>query len=165
MGSLNEYMSEYKKQIERGYINKAYKGLMEFIMNLRTHFMKKYHDYYVSGNIYYGYMDMTYFSFSPRSLRENGLKIALVFVHEKISFEVWLAASNKTIQTKYWKLFREKWGSKYRIPSSTKGYDSIVECTLIENPDFDDLKSLEDRIEKGTLKFIDDIQNFLSENQ
>jgi hypothetical protein len=35
MGSFHEYMREYKKQIERGDIQKAYKGLMEYIMGLR----------------------------------------------------------------------------------------------------------------------------------
>jgi hypothetical protein len=67
MESLPEYMDEYKKQMQLGHIPKAYRGLMSYIMALRTYFGDKYPDYFVSGNIYYGYMDMTYFSFSPKS--------------------------------------------------------------------------------------------------
>ena len=65
MESLHECMNEYRKQLEKGYIQKAYRGLMEYIMDLRTHFKNKYPDSFVSGSIYYGYMDMTYFAFSP----------------------------------------------------------------------------------------------------
>jgi len=36
---------------------------------------------------------------------------------------------------------------------------------LAENPDFSDLDTLTEKIEKGTLRFIDDVENFLSENR
>ena len=32
MASLQEYLNEYRKQLEKGAIQKAYKGLMEYIM-------------------------------------------------------------------------------------------------------------------------------------
>jgi hypothetical protein len=55
MQSLNDYVREYKKQVEKGDIKEAYKGLMEYIMGLRTHFKNKYPDYFLSGGIYYGH--------------------------------------------------------------------------------------------------------------
>jgi len=75
MESFNQYMEEYKKEMKKGVIKEAYKGLMEYIMDLRTHLQNKYPDYFVSS-LYYGYMDMTYFSFSPESLKDRKLKIA-----------------------------------------------------------------------------------------
>ncbi|MDY6966020.1 MAG: hypothetical protein SVM80_08655 [Halobacteriota archaeon] len=162
MKSFNEYINEYRKQIDKGDIVEAYKGLMDYIMNLRMHFKNKHPDYFVSGSIYYGYMDMTYFSFTPESLKSRKLKIAIVFIHEKIRFEVWLAGHNKQIQAKYWKLFKESDWSKYRIPSTTKGVDSIIEHTLVDNPDFNDLDTLTEQIEIGALKFIKDVETFLS---
>ena len=71
MESFQEFMNEYKKQMKKGTIQEAYKGLMEYIMELRTYFKKKYPDYFASGSIYYGYMDMTYFSFIPDSLKHR----------------------------------------------------------------------------------------------
>lgn len=50
---------------------------------------------------------------------------------------------------------------KYRIPSTTAGVDSIIECTLVEEPDFDDLKTLTEQIESGLLEFIGDVQKFI----
>jgi len=107
-------------------------------------------------------MDMTYFSFSPESLKRRKLKIAIVFPHETFRFEVWLAGYNKKVQTEYWKLFKESNWNKYQIPPSIKGVDSIVKHILVDNPDFSDLDTLRMQIETGTLKFINDVLNFLS---
>lgn len=162
MKSLNEYIAEYQKQLVKGDIKKAYKGLMDYIMDLRIHFKNKYPDYNVSGSIYSGAMDMTFFSFSPESLKNIKLKVAIVFIHETCQFDVWLAGTNKQIQTKYWKLFKESHWDKYRIPPTAGGVDSILECTLAGNPDFSDLASLTSQIESGTLKFMEDIIAFLA---
>jgi hypothetical protein len=161
---FHEYMNEYRKQMEKGDIKEAYKGLMEYIMELRSYFQNKYPDYSVSGSIYYGYMDMTYFAFFPESLKLRKLKVAIVFIHDTCRFEVWLAGYNKQVQTKYWKLFKESDWNKYRIPSTTKGVDSIIEYVLVENPDFSDLDTLTKQIERGTLKFIKDVEDFLSKH-
>jgi hypothetical protein len=162
MESFHEYINEYRKQIEKGSINKAYKGLMEYILNLRTYFKNKYPDYFVSGSVYFGYMDMTYFSFYPKSLGRRKLKIAIVLIHESMRFEVWLAGYNKQVQSKYWKIIRESSWNKYRIVPTTKGADSILEHILVDNPDFRDLDKLTKQIEKGTMKFIEDVESFLS---
>jgi hypothetical protein len=162
MESFPECMHEYKQQLKKGTLQKAYKGLMEYIMGLKTHFNHKYPDYSVSGSIYFGYMDMTYFSIVPKSFKQRGLKIAIVFLHEECRFEVWLAGYNKQLQTKYWKLIKESGWNKYHIVPSTKGADSIVEYSLVDNPDFGDLENLTSQIESGTLKFISDVENFFS---
>ncbi len=163
MESFVEYTGEYKKQMMRGVIPKAYRGLMDYIMNLRTHFAKDCPDLLAPGNIYYGYMDMTYFPVSTKSLKSRKLKIAIVFIHESVRFEAWLAGENKQIQEKYWKLFKESGWNKYRIPSTIKGADSIVETTVVDNPDFGDLDALTKRIEQRTLKFVKDVEDFLGD--
>jgi hypothetical protein len=164
MESFHEYMKEYKKQLKKGDIIKAYQGLMEYFGYLRSYFNNKYSDYSVSSSIYYGYMDMTYFSIFPESLKRRSLKIALVFVHNKFRFEVWLAAKNKKVQTKFWKLIKESDWNKYPIVSTTKGVDSIIDTILVDNPDFSDLDTLTKQIERGTLNFIKDVEGFLTKH-
>jgi hypothetical protein len=164
MQSFHEYMDEYKKQMERGYIQKAYAGLMEYIMSLRAHFKRKYPEHSSSGSVYQGYMDMTYFPLFPKSLKSKKLKIAVVFIHNTPKFEVWLAGNNRQVQAKYWKLFKESGWNKFRIPSTTRGTDSIVEYTLVDQPDFSDLGALTEQVETGTLNFIGDIEGFLSKH-
>jgi hypothetical protein len=161
MGSFQESMMEYQKQLEKGVINKAYKGLMIYVLSLRKYFNDKYPDYSVPGNIYFGYMDMTYFSIIPQTFKNRGLKIAVVFLHEECRFEVWLAGYNKQVQTKYWKLFKESGWKNYHIVPTTKDADSILEYILVENPDFRDLDVLTNQIDAKTLNFILEIEDFL----
>lgn len=161
MESLREHMFEYKKQLENGHIQEAYRGLMGYMMDLRTYLKNKYPEYSVSG-IYQGYMDMTYFSFTPDSLKSLKLKIAVVFIYDTFIFEVWLAGSNKNVQKEYWELLKKGGLQKYHLPSDIKGIDSIVENVLVENPDFGDLDILTEEIEDGTTKFIGDVVEFLS---
>jgi hypothetical protein len=106
-------------------------------------------------------MDMTFFTVVPESLKRLQLKVVLVFIHDTWRFDVWLAGVNKGVQTKFWKLVKERTWNEYRIPSTTKGVDSIVEYTVADNPDFRDLDTLTNQIETGTLKFIEDIEDFL----
>lgn len=162
MSSFQESMKEYKKQLQQGAIQQAYRGLMEYIMNLRTYFKNKYLDYFVSGSIYTGYMDMTYFSFIPKSLKHHSLKVAIVFVHEKFRFEAWLAAYNKDIQAEYWQLFSQKGWDKYQIVPSIEGVDAILMHGLVEDPDFSDLDGVTQQIENGVLTFIQDVEAFLA---
>ena len=162
MSSFQDNMNEYRKQLEKGAIQKAYRGLMDYIMGLRSYFEKKYPTYSVSGSIYQGYMDMTYFSFFPESLKRRRLKVGIVFVYGTFRFEVWLFGYNKGVQAQYWKLFKDSGWNKYQIQSTTKGVDSILEGILVDNPDFSDLDTLTKQIERGTLEFIEDVEHFLS---
>ena len=162
MVSLQENMIEYKIQLKKGAIQKAYKGLMEYMTSLRSHFAKKFSDYSLPGNIYYGFMDMTYFSILPKSLKERDLKIAIVFLYDTFRFEIWLSGRNKKVLTNYWEIIKEKNWDKYKVTAPLKGVDSIVESVLADNPDFSDLETLTNQIEQGTVKFIQDIESFLN---
>ena len=163
MLSFQESIQDYKKQLERGTLQQAYKGLMEYILELRTHFKTKYPDYFVSGSIYFGYMDMTYFAFFPDSIKQRGLKVAIVFIHETCRFEVWLAGYNKQVQTKYWQLMKESHWNQYPLVPTPEGVDAIIEHVLVADPDFSDLDALTGQIERESLKFIQDVERFLAE--
>jgi len=41
---------------------------MTFMSELRSYLESKYPDY-TAGNLYFGYMDMTYFAFTPADLK------------------------------------------------------------------------------------------------
>ena len=162
MKSLQENMVEFRKQLEKGSIQKAYQGLMEYMMSLKNHFSNKHPDYSVPGSLYYGYMDMTYFSILPKSLKDRDLKIAIVFLYDTFRFDIWLSGKNKRVLVKYWKIIKENSWDKYKIVEPVKGVDSVVEYTLVDNPDFSDLDALTKQIEQRALKFIEDIESFLA---
>lgn len=161
MKSFSDCILEYRKMVKQGDIVTAYRGLMEFMANLRTHFRNHHPEFSVPGNIYFGYMDMTYFPLVPEKMKSLGLKIAIVLVHEDVRFEAWLSGTNKAIQTEYWELFRNRKWDHYRIPENLKGRDSIVECDLALDPDFSDSGRLIRQIEERTTLFIADVMKFL----
>jgi hypothetical protein len=162
--AFHEYMNEYKKQLEKGAIIQAYRGLMDYFNGLRLHFEKKYPDHPASGSVYYGFMDMTYFAIFPKSLKRRKLKIAIVFVYDTFRFEVWLSGNNRKVQAEYWKLINESGWKKYNLSPLAKGIDSILDYILVDNPDFNDLDVLTKQIENGTMKFTKDVENFLSKH-
>jgi hypothetical protein len=162
MKSLQENMVEFRKQLEKGSIQKAYQGLMEYMMSLKNHFLNKYPDYSAPGSLYNGYMDMTYFSVLPKPLKDRDLKIAIVFLYDAFRFEIWLSGKNKQVLAKYWKIIKESSWDKYRIVEPGKGVDSIVEHILVDKPDFSDLDTLTKQIEQRALEFIQDIESFLA---
>ena len=164
MESFHESMNEYRKQLAKGSIQVAYRGLMDYLQALRAHIQKRHPEFSVPGSLYFGYMDMSYFSIVPDSLKSRSLKIAVVFLHEAFRFEIWLAAANKSVQAEYLKKIKDSGWDKYRIVPSVQGYDSIIEHILVTEPDFSDLAALTTRIDQGIMEFIKDSENFLARN-
>ena len=164
MGSLRESMDEYRRQLQKGAIQEAYRGLMEYMMGLRTHLANKYPDSLCVRHLQrlYGH-DLLLLL--PKSLKGRDLKVAIVFVHENFRFEAWLAGYNKQVQARYWKVFKENGWNMYRLVPTTKGVDAIMEHVLVEDPDFGDPDGLTRQIETGTAKFIEDVEGFLSERE
>jgi hypothetical protein len=156
-------MNELRMQLKTGAIQKAYKTLLGFMMDLRIHFQNRYPTYSISG-LYQGFMDMTYFAIIPPSLKQRNLKVAIVFNYGAFRFEAWLSGANRQVQRKYWELIRDSQWAKYRVVTPEKGVDSIIEYNLAEDVDFGDLDSLTASIEENIVEFINDIEIFFSDH-
>jgi len=164
MGNLQEHLKEYRRQLEKGEIQHAYRGLMGYMLSLRAYFQKQYPEYEVPGNLYFGYMDMTYFAIIPPDLKRHKLKVAVVFLHEAFRFEVWLSGANRQVQVDCSNRIRGKGWNKHKLTDDPKTSDSILEHVLVADPDFSDLDALTKVIEIGTVKFIGDLEDLLSEH-
>lgn len=164
MQSIQDDMNEFRGQLQSGAIQKAYRALLGTMMDLRARFKKRHPSYSVSG-LYQGTMDMTYFAIVPPSLKNRELKIAIVFNYEAFRFEAWLAGTNRQVQRKYWELLRDSQWAEYRVVTPAKGVDSILEYNLAEDFDFGNRDRLIAGIEENAVKFIDDIERFLSDHE
>ena len=160
--NFQQAMVEYQQQLNKGVIQVAYKGLLDFMMSLKTRFAKNFPESFVSGSLYTGYMDMTYFSYVPVAMKPYGLKIAVVFLHQEFRFEVWLSGTNKQILAKTWEMFKRLGWKKYALLPNLEGHDAIIELPIVESPNFGDLDRLSAIIEKKTLDFSTDVEAFLS---
>jgi hypothetical protein len=157
-------MEEFRRQLGKGSIQKAYGALLSYMMGLRTHFKNNLADSTVSG-LYQGYMDMTYFALFTPLLKRRNLKIAIVFNYDAFRFEAWLAAGNRTIQRQYWQVFKDSRWPEYRVATPAKGIDSILECDLVADFNLDDPDTLTASIEDATVAFINDIEMSLAEHE
>ena len=162
MNQFDTYLAEYRKQLEKGVVAAAYKGLMQYFAQLRLQLEKKHPDYFLSGSIHEGQMDYTYFYFFPKTLRQQKLKVVILFTHSTFNFQILLAGYNRVVQAKYWNLLKENGWNKHPLAPSIKGFDYITHQTLIDKPDFSNLDALTKQIEMGTLAFINDVESFLA---
>jgi len=163
MPSIQKDMQELQRQLQSGSIQRAYRGLLRFMTDLRTHFRSRYPTYSVSG-LYQGYFDMTYFALVPPSLATRGLKIAIVFNYGAFRFEAWLAAANRRVQRQYWELLKDTRWAACRVVTPAPGVDAIIECDLADGFDFDDLDALTAAIEKKAARFTKDVERALSQH-
>ncbi|MCU0485595.1 MAG: hypothetical protein MUC85_05730 [Anaerolineales bacterium] len=159
-----EDMTVFREQIQAGAIQKAYRALIDYMLELRTGFKNRCPDCAITG-LYQGYMDMTYFAIVPPFLKQRDLKIAIVFNYEAFRFEAWLAAANRQVQRKYWELFRDSQWTAYRVVAPAKGVDSIVECDLAEDFDLGDRERLTASIEENTVEFVQHVERFLTDHE
>ncbi|PKM53163.1 MAG: hypothetical protein CVV00_13695 [Firmicutes bacterium HGW-Firmicutes-5] len=157
MKTFNKLVAVYTQQLRLGEIQIAYKGILEFMGKLRTAFIKKYPHYDVS-NIYQGYLDMSYFSLSTKTLKDQGLKIAIVYLHEEGTFEVWLSARNRDIAKAHQSILT-RLSEEINIFHDKNNQDAIAECMLTRTPDFEDQAQLINTIDQGVEKFVAAIIN------
>ncbi|MGD9029612.1 MAG: hypothetical protein PVG25_07340 [Anaerolineae bacterium] len=163
MPAIMKDIDEFRRQLETGSIQRAYRALLFYMRGLRTHFKNNLADATVSG-LYQGYMDMTYFALFPSSLKHRNLKIAIVFNYDAFRFEAWLAAGNRKVQRQVWELFKDSQWPAYRVVAPAKGVDAILECDLVTDFDLDDPDALTASIEHATVAFITDVESFLAEH-
>jgi len=154
MKTLNHLISDYTSLLQQGELQLAYKGILEFMGKLRADFIKKYPQYEISS-IYQGYMDMSYFSIFTKPLKEKGLKIALVYLHDKGHFEVWLSARNRDITKEYETVFSKNPLQGITAFHDPTNLDAIVESILVSAPNFEDQATLTLKLEKGVENFIE----------
>lgn len=106
-------------------------------------------------------MDMSYFSLNTKNLKDKGLKIAVVYLHENGNFEVWLSARNRAILKRYESVVNSIIADNITMFHDENNQDAIIEFTLTSNPNFDEQASLIDAIEQGIEKFITTITSRL----
>ncbi|MHC1719686.1 MAG: hypothetical protein AB9844_03160 [Clostridiaceae bacterium] len=153
MKTLNQLIEEYTYILRQGEIQTAYKAILEFIGKLRADVIKKYPDY-ETGSLYQGYMNMTYFSLSTKLLKEKGLKLAIVYLHSKGVFEVWLSARNRDIAKRYEYILNSNISDNISVFHDDFNQDALIEYTLTSTPNFDKQATLIEIIEQGIDKFL-----------
>lgn len=156
--NLNDIVAVYQEELRKGDILVAYNELVKFVMNTRTGLVKTLGHEYSFANILHGYMDYTYFYYTNDFLKRKKLKFGLVLNHLDMRFEVWLLGNTIPIQKEYWNLLKSTdWNKdKAEMPQY-----SILEAIIIDNPDFNNLALLSQKIETTMVQVTDEIIELL----
>lgn len=156
--SLNSRIPAYKAAFSDGELQKTYQDLVGIVQNLRTEFTKKYKGEYSVAGVLHGYVDFTYFYLQNDYLKKKKLKLALVFNHKNVNFELWLLGQTKDVQILYWRKLRDvKWVNKEAMPEY-----SIFEVPLLLEPDFDSPTRLSESIHSQFKTLSQEIFNTLA---
>lgn len=158
--SLQFSIRQYQAALDDGHVQRAFRAIMGFMLNLRTQFIHNYPSGYASSGLHPGYMDITYFPFTPMTLKQQKLKVAIVFNHEELQFEVWLTGQNKALHKKYWDIFRASDWPKDNIAPTPE--HMILREVVVPTPDFDEPQLLMNEIESRTMTFIQEVQAVLA---
>lgn len=156
MKRLNDSIREYTKQLQSDTLITAYTGIIKYMSRLRTYFADN-HPQLFPGTFYPGYMDMTYFSLTPASLKNRKLKIAIVYLHREARFEAWLGGVNRQVQSEYIERLEGRSLGRLHLSRVSPGVDSILEEVLVNDPDFDQPEALTQMIDEKTIAFIEDV--------
>ena len=156
MDKLNQHIKHYNEQLNQGHIQKAYRGIMEMMSQLKTSWDTQYPET-PSGAMYAGYMDMTFISVKPSILSELDLRVSIVYLHENHTFEAWLVARNRKIQSQIHSQLKNKKLGKYNLTELGPGIDSIIALNLVDEPNFDQTDELIGGIIDKTQLFISDM--------
>jgi hypothetical protein len=160
MNNLNQHIEHYNQQLSLGHIQKAYRGIMEMMSQLKITWDNQ-HPETPSGALYAGYMDMTFISVKPAVLTDMDVRVSIVYLHEIHTFELWLVARNRKIQSQIHNQLKTKELGQYTLSVLGPGIDSIIAMTCIPNPDFDNTEKLITEIIEKTQYFISDMTNLV----
>lgn len=138
MENINSLMSDFKVQLNKGRIQRAYRYIFDIFSDL-TSALKRLDDKAISVNsLYHGYLDMTYLPVITGKLKENGLKIAIVFNYSSFQFEIWLSAVNRRKRKEVLDaIIVSKW-RKYKTVENDANTDAIIEHKILGIDELDD---------------------------
>ena len=104
----------------------------------------------------------SYFPLTTNLLKAKGLKVAVVYLHEKGQFEAWLSARNREIAGQYGALSKHTDLEGVPVFHDPENPDAILECTLCADPDFEHPDRLTVKIQQGVEAFIEAASNALA---
>ncbi len=165
MENFNELMHEFKIQLNKGKIQEAYRYIFDIFADLGK-VLKNIEDKTISINsLYHGYLDMTYLPIITNKLKDNGLKIAIVFNYSPFQFEIWLSAINRKKRKEILEIITNSNWKKYKIVENDENTDAIIELKIQGIDEYTHKSEIVSLISKETVVFINELETFIQNNE
>ncbi len=104
----NDLLLGYKDFMQTTNIQECYREIMKLIRYVRAQLEKEMCGYSFMNRIAENQMDFSYFQLTNQKLKEQGLKIQVIFRHESCLFEVWMSGYNRKIQSDYFEMIGDR---------------------------------------------------------
>ncbi len=163
MENHNLIMNELREQLSKGVLQKAYRYIFDIFSELGKEIKQNQNKAIIINSLYHGYLDMTYLPVTTESLKENGLKIAIVFNYSAFRFEIWLSTVNRNKRKEVIKKITQSKWKKYKTVENDLNTDAIIELIINGVDEFGNKNRIVSLITKETITFIDDIELFINE--
>lgn len=162
LGKVNSMnLSKNNSQNQEYENNLDYHQLINYMKELRLFFQKEYDTIFKLGKIYQGDPNFSYFSLTTEELKKQKLKFVIILNHKELYFSICLSGQNKSIRKKYWKIFKGSDWNKYHLAESIDDSLSIIDQTIVEEPNFNNKRNLTEKIEKESMQFIKELKVIL----
>jgi len=161
MENYCQLMSDFREQLGKGTIQKAYRYLFDIFSGLGNEIKNSKNKFVSTASLYHGYLDMTYLPVTTEMLKSNGLKVAIVFNYSLFRFEIWLSAVNRKKRNEVLGAMSQSKWTKYKTVQNDENTDAIIEIAIKGSNDFGNKNRIISSIAKETSAFIDDIEDFL----
>ena len=160
------YIEEYKNIIQTTNLQRAYQEQIKFFRYLRNCLQKEMVDLKFTGNIVENNMDYSYFQITNFNLKQEGLKIVFVFLHQQFKYQIWLSGVNRQEQLKKINMYQKS--TNYNLTSNPIKTDYIIRKDVETKFDYNNLEKLINDLKEEIYSFINDIsyniQNSISKN-
>lgn len=161
MENYNKLMNDFKDQCARGGIQRAYQYIFALFADVGHEIVRNRNKMISVNSLYHGYLDMTYLPVTTDILKENGLKIAVVFNYSLFRFELWLSAINRKKRTEVLAIMSQSKWKKYKTVENDGNTDALIERAIKGIDDFNDRSGIASLITKESITFINDIESFI----
>lgn len=142
-----ELLNDYKTLIQTTNLEESYQEFIALFRYIRIEMEKQFPEYKFQGNIVENGMNYSYFQFTNDKLKNEGLKIAVVFIHRKFQFEIWLSGFNRKIQCQYYNIWNNAF-IPFELANNPNKQDYILRIPLRNDLDLADGSSVVFEIKK-----------------
>lgn len=163
MENFNELMKDFKNQLDKGRIQKAYRYIFDLFTDLANEIKNNQNKSISTNSLYHGYLDMTYLPVVTDTLKVNGLKIAIVFNYHLFQFELWLSAVNRKKRNEILEIISKSKWNRYKTVEDNENTDAIIELKIKGIDEFGNKNRIVSIVAKETVTFINDIESFIQD--
>lgn len=151
-------LRDYQHLLQTTNLQKCSREFHSLFRSVRNELEKAMPDYQFQKDITEKCLEYSYFQFTNPVLKDKGLKIVVLFVHQSFQFEVLLSGYNREVQSRVYETIKGK-DLEFELCSNPSKEDFILRSPLPPTLIFEDLDVLVSKLKTNALALFSVISN------